>query len=134
MFDDLIVYIFTLHTNLYTKHAVIDDTIIIHVVFTCMSVALFPWLLLYCNCEKELTVTDRMSSAKWWSLLIDGFEWEVSTFTEYFNFCWDGSWQAWITGSLVEHDGCFWLILSKYSVDGNMLWKAFLCSHCYRLI
>lgn len=64
MFDDLIVYIFTLLTNLYTKHAVIDNTIIIHIVFTFMSVALFLWLLLYCNCEKDLTEIDRMSSAK----------------------------------------------------------------------
>lgn len=64
MFDDLIVYIFTLHTNPYTKHAVIDNTVIIHVVFTIMSVALFSWLLLFCNCDKDLTMIDRMSSAK----------------------------------------------------------------------
>lgn len=64
MFGDLIVYIFTLHTNPYTKHAVIDNTVIIHVVFTFMSVVLFSWLLLYCNCDKELTVTNRVSSAK----------------------------------------------------------------------
>jgi len=54
---------------------------IIQLFYICCEV-LFPRLLLYCNCDKESTVTNRKSPAKWWLFHIEVYEWKSLTFTE----------------------------------------------------
>lgn len=131
--NDLIVFTY-LHTNSYTKHPVSDDTVIIHVALTFLSVVLFPWLLLYCNCDKELTVTNRKSSAKWWLLHINVYERQSRVLRNWqkITTCLDGDNESakaeWITESWMWR--MLWLVLSRKSGEGNTRWKVCLHSHC----